>query len=142
MDNIQYIDNQISFDEYNALRSGVNWVTISARQFELVRKNSVFLTVAHYDGKAVAMTRIIGDGGYNFALCDVIVSSDLQGKGIGRTLVKKALDYIDSITENGETTMIHLVAAKGKENFYKHFGFIERPNDTHGAGMFIYKNKK
>jgi hypothetical protein len=31
--------------------------------------------------------------------------------------------------------MINLMAARGKEGFYKKFGFIERPNDEKGAGM-------
>lgn len=34
--------------------------------------------------------------------------------------------------------MVNLMAAKGKEPFYKKFGFIERPNDKHGAGMIQY----
>jgi len=34
-----------------------------------------------------------------------------------------------------ERAIIGLMAAKGKERFYKKYGFIERPNDNLGAGM-------
>jgi len=30
---------------------------------------------------------------------------------------------------------INLMAAKGRESFYKQFGFVERPNEEFGAGM-------
>jgi len=33
---------------------------------------------------------------------------------------------------------IVLVASKGKESFYRKFDFIERPNDTDGAGMHLW----
>jgi hypothetical protein len=34
--------------------------------------------------------------------------------------------------------MVNLMAAQGKEGFYKKFGFAERPNDGHGAGMSLW----
>lgn len=33
------------------------------------------------------------------------------------------------------TTHICLMAVKGKEEFYKKFGFVERPNENFGCGM-------
>jgi hypothetical protein len=36
--------------------------------------------------------------------------------------------------------MVVLVAAKGKEEFYEKFGFINRPNDIYGAGMTLFMN--
>lgn len=142
MNEIEYTFGDLSFDEYNGLRTAVDWVPVTERQFALVKKNSPFITVARMNGKAIGITRAVGDGGYNFAVCDVIVAPDMQGKGIGRTMVQSLLDYIDGITEKGETVMIHLVAAKGKEPFYKKLGFIERPNEDRGAGMYIQKEKK
>ncbi len=35
----------------------------------------------------------------------------------------------------GYKIMISLLAAKGKEEFYKKFNFIDRPNDAFGCGM-------
>jgi hypothetical protein len=31
--------------------------------------------------------------------------------------------------------MVSLMAAQGKEEFYKKFGFFTRPDETHGCGM-------
>jgi hypothetical protein len=35
----------------------------------------------------------------------------------------------------GQKVYVNLMSAKGKEPFYKKFGFEERPNDKVGAGM-------
>ena len=37
--------------------------------------------------------------------------------------------------KSGYRIMVSLKAAKGKESFYKKFGFIERPNEDFGPGM-------
>ncbi|WP_253287331.1 hypothetical protein [Clostridium bornimense] len=45
------------------------------------------------------------------------------------------MDYIYNNSLSDTKTTIGLMAAKGKEEFYKKFGFIERPNDHQGPGM-------
>ena len=46
------------------------------------------------------------------------------------------MKYIQENYANG--TMVGLMAADGKEKFYKKFGFVERPNEVYGAGMIQY----
>ncbi len=58
-----------------------------------------------------------------------------QAKGIGRELMNYAMNYIKSKLKPGWRIMVNLQAAKGKEGFYKKFGFIERPNQDFGPGM-------
>ena len=48
------------------------------------------------------------------------------------------MEYIKQNYVKG--TMIGLMVAKGKEDFYKKFGFIDRPNDVYGPGMLQYLN--
>ena len=65
----------------------------------------------------------------------LIVHPDYQGQGLGRTLMNDAMAYIKSLVKPGYKVMVSLMAAQGKEDFYKKFGFITRPDETHGSGM-------
>lgn len=134
--------NEITFEEYNALRRSINWGELSLRQFNMIKKNSLFFVIAKIDGVSIGTTRCVGDGGYHFFLCDVIVHRDFQRLGIGSMLINKFLQFVDDTVEDGETAMITLVSAKDKEPFYKKFGFIERPNEDRGAGMYMFHEKK
>jgi hypothetical protein len=52
------------------------------------------------------------------------------------------MTYINDRLEPNEVSHICLMAAKGKEGFYKKFGFEERPNDKSGAGMTLWIKKE
>lgn len=45
------------------------------------------------------------------------------------------MQYINDSIGSGERILVKLMAAKGKESFYKKFGFVERPNQYYGVGM-------
>jgi GNAT superfamily N-acetyltransferase len=81
------------------------------------------------------MTRLIFDGAYIAVLVDVIVLSEYQGHGIGKTMIEKALAYLKNNIANDEQVLVMLMCAKGKEGFYEKMGFIKRPDETYGAGM-------
>jgi len=66
----------------------------------------------------------------------MIVNPSFQGKGIGKAIMKKIMNYLKQNATEG--SFIGLMSAKDKEGFYKGFGFAERPNEKYGAGMFIY----
>lgn len=137
---ISYTD-QISVEEYNNLRQSAGWNMIKPDRADKGIKNSVCF-VATEDGKAVGLARLISDGGYVSAIYDVIVLPEYQRQGIGMALMQKVMDYIWTNLEEGEEQMICLFAAKGKEPFYKKFGFLERPNNSLGAGMTQWVKKK
>ncbi|GHT58447.1 hypothetical protein AGMMS50239_03010 [Bacteroidia bacterium] len=78
----------------------------------------------------------MGDKGYTVIIRDVIVLPEHQGKGIGKELMQKAMDYIRKrYLQKGQKVFVNLMAAKNRESFYKQFGFEERPNEKVGAGM-------
>lgn len=86
-------------------------------------------------GKTVACARLISDGGYVRYLADVIVRPEFQGQGIGKTMIRMILRHIRESLEPGERAMTFLMAAKGRESFYRPLGFRDRPNSESGAGM-------
>ena len=45
------------------------------------------------------------------------------------------MDFIHEQLKPGYKFMVSLCSAKGKDEFYKKFGFVSRPNDDFGPGM-------
>lgn len=121
--------------DINYFRRSVNWYELSPRQLECARKNSVCILTALADGKEVGMSRLVGDGGYQFFVSDVIVMPEYQGMGIGKQMLTLLMEYAKSVSSEGETIMMNLMSAKNKEGFYEKLGFMRRPNDERGSGM-------
>lgn len=93
------------------------------------------------EGKCAGVARASGDGGYYLLLTDVIVHPDFQGKGYGRKLLESFMRFVHENTMHGETVMITLASAKGKEGFYEKFGFKKRPCENYGHGMSQWYTK-
>ena len=130
MDNqkeITYINN-ISVEDYNALRKSVNWINVTEKRAAIALK-------------PVGMARIVSDGGYTYFITDVIVHPDYQGCHIGTELIRRELDYIQKDVVAGETVMVSLMAAYHRESFYEKFGFHTRPFGNHGPGMSMWVSR-
>jgi ribosomal protein S18 acetylase RimI-like enzyme len=126
----------ITVDEFNFLRKSVGWNEIEKNLALKTINNALFIITAIIDNKIIGLTRVSGDGGYTIFITDVIVLPEYQRKGIGKKLMDKAMNYIkEKFLQNGQSVFVNLMSAKGKETFYKRFGFEERPNDKVGAGM-------
>jgi len=134
---IEY-SNKISIDDYLALRKSADFKALSARQAKAALENCAYLTVARDGEKAVGYTRLIFDNAYFAVLTEVSVLPDYQGHGIGGRMLEDTLDFAKSLIKNGEYLMILLLSARGKEGFYKKFGFEERPDDEYGSGMSLW----
>lgn len=134
--------HQLDVVEFNYLRQAVGWETIEANQAQAGLANSAFVVVARSEGVAVGMARVISDGGYVALIVDVIVVPKWQGQGIGREMMSQVMGYLNSSIKNDQMVMVNLMAASGKEDFYRQFGFESRPNQTMGAGMVQYLGQK
>lgn len=130
--------NNISVEDYNALRRSVDWIQVAEKRATIALHNSFYLCVAMDGEKPVGMMRIVSDGGYTYFITDVIVKPEYQGCHIGTELITRALDYIHKDVLEGETVMISLMAAFERESFYKRFGFHQRPFGNHGSGMSVW----
>lgn len=135
--NITYKEN-ISVDDYNILREAVGWGALCNEQAQQGLDHSSFLISCYDNDKIAGTARIIWDRGYIAYLADVMVLPKYQGLGIGQHMVKQAIAYVQSQVKEGWKIKIVLIAAKGKEGFYKKFGFSERPNNDAGAGMDLW----
>jgi GNAT superfamily N-acetyltransferase len=134
MEEISICEEAIDYRTFNSLRKQVGWEEHEKLDIELALRNTLFLIVAkNSKNEIIGMARIIGDRGLYYYIQDVIVIPEYQGRGIGRGLMAKVMEYIKGNKKKG--LFIGLMAAKGKEGFYKKWGFIERPAEEYGPGM-------
>ena len=129
------ITDYITPQEYMEMRKLVEWSEFPLEQAEEGIKHSAHLVVFRKDGKVIALARVLTDYGYVVYIADVIVRPEFQGQGLGRVLMNNAMEFIKSQLKPGYKVMVSLMAAKGKEEFYKKFDFVERPSEKYGCGM-------
>ncbi len=139
--NIIY-DHDLEVADYNNLRDLAGWGMIPEKQALAGLNRSDFVIAAKDGDRTIGMSRVLTDGGCVALILDVVVHPEYQGKGIGSTLMKAVMNFINNRIALGEVSHICLMAAKGKEGFYKKFGFEERPNDYRGAGMTQWIKKE
>ena len=132
------ITNTITAEEYLEMRTSVGWSIFPLEQAANGLEHTSHTCCFRKEGMPIGLVRLLWDHGYVVYIADVIVHPDFQGHGLGRDLMNYAMDYIKSKLKPGWRIMINLQAAKGKEGFYKKFGFIERPNENFGPGMHLW----
>ena len=130
----RYTD-QITPEEYMELRKKVGWTEFPTEEAKACVENAYMVLCVRDDEKAVGVVRLLWDGGYVAFLSDLIVIPEYQGHGIGRELVETVIRKIKEEMKPGYKVKLTLNSSKGKEPFYKKFGFRERPNEDAGAAM-------
>ena len=68
---------------------------------------------------------------------EIMVRAEYQGKKDGDKIMKKLLEKLKEIRKENPELLVYLGAVKGKEGFYKKYGFIERETAGLGAGMIL-----
>lgn len=126
-----------SANEFNALRNKVGWGSLSVEMVSLSIENSLFFISVFHGKQLVGCGRIVGDGVMYFYLQDVIVDPAYQGQGIGHLIMVELENYLAKHAGKGST--IGLLAAKGKEEFYRRYDYLLRPNEQLGHGMCKFK---
>lgn len=134
MDQITFT-HEITIEDYNDLRASVDFIEVLPNRAKVALANSLFTVIAMDAGRPVGMARVIGDGGYVYFICDVIVRPSYQSHGLGRNIIERVLAWLESQVEEGETIMVNLMSAMNKEPFYEKLGFHQRPFGNHGSGM-------
>ncbi len=131
------ITDSITPEEYMKLREAVGWGLFPLEEAQAGLSNSYIWCLRDNDasGQPIGIGRVIWDHGYVMYIADIIVIPEYQGNGLGRVIMEQVMDFIHEQLKPGYKFMVSLCSAKGKEEFYKKFGFIVRPNDDVGPGM-------
>lgn len=128
------IENDLSANEYNNLRSRIGWDTKDIDIVQNAIRKSVIIKKATFKNKTVGMARAIGDGIY-YLIVDVLVDPEYQKNGIGKKLIEEIEKEVENRTRKGQKCSINLVSINGKEEFYEKCGFKKIPFDYTGYGM-------
>jgi GNAT superfamily N-acetyltransferase len=136
MEDVTIVEKTPSAEEYIRLRKLVGWGTHPKGVIETSLPRSLYCVCAVRDDELIGMARVIGDGGLVFYIQDVIVVPGCQRFGIGTVLLNSVMTFIRANASHN--TIVGLMSSKGKEPFYKKYGFINRPTETLGSGMTIF----
>ncbi|MFD1773039.1 GNAT family N-acetyltransferase [Paenibacillus rhizophilus] len=117
--------------EFIRLIESAGWQGITekgSKQLETALCGSWFIISAFKGDQLVGMGRVISDGVFQAFICDLIILPDDQGKGIGSGILRRLLKKC----KERDILMVQLFAAAHKADFYKKFGFKERPLEAPG----------
>ena len=117
--NIMY-GNILSAKNYCLLRKSVNFYDIPIEQVQRALDKSDFVVAAYVDGTPVGMARLISDG-TQILIMDVVVHPDYQGNGIGRGLMERIREYIEST--DYDRMLVNLLTDDSKTGFYEKLGY-------------------
>jgi ribosomal protein S18 acetylase RimI-like enzyme len=112
-----------STEEYLHLRAVAG---LSPFLQEAARKGlpgTVFSALVVYEGRAVGMGRLIGDGGCFFQVVDIAVHPEHQGRGLGKMIMKAIMGYVEN--ELPASAYVSLIADVPANRLYEQFGFKE-----------------
>ncbi len=133
-------DNALTTSAYLRLREAAGWIVLTEQQAEKALEKSLFTVAAISEGRIIGMGRLVGDGCVIWYIQDVIVHREHQGKGVGRLIVKRLIDYAKENSLPNTVVSIGLMSSKGKDEFYSKLGFRTRPNENEGSGMIMRIN--
>lgn len=120
-------------DDFVTLRRKVGWHSSDKETVQISLTNSLFHVAIYSDIQLIAMGRIIGDGAMYFYIQDVVVDPDYQGMGLGAVVMESIEEHLSKTAKKGAT--IGLLSAKGKEEFYARYAYLQRPSSSLGSGM-------
>jgi ribosomal protein S18 acetylase RimI-like enzyme len=134
-----YIARTPTLDEYRNICVAVGWrdyVNFDVASDALA--NSIYSLVVEYEGTAIGMGRIVGDGHIFFYIQDIAILPNHQGHGIGRNIMQHIMDYLHKHAP--DKAFVGLFAATGTQSFYNRFGFNVFEEDSTGMSQAIRRN--
>ena len=120
--------------EYQYLRDHVGWGNVPDDYTAAGLQYSLYAVCLEQAGELVGFGQVVGDGNIYFYIQDIIVISEHRGKGYSKRIMDTIMAWIDTHAPDG--AMVALLSAKGVEGMYEKYGFIARPSEIYGAGMF------
>ena len=132
--------NDLSVDDYSMLRQSVEWSEIPGELIRQAIDRSDYIISAKTEGITIGMARLITDG-TQALIMDVILHPNYQGYGIGKTMMRNVMEFLNSSLRDGQHILVNLNATKGRESFYTQFGFEIRPTERFGMGMAQWIHK-
>ena len=124
---------------YLDLNLAVGWgKTTHVPSVDRALANSLVCFCAVEGEKVVGFVRVVGDSSICFYIQDLIVHPDHQGKGLGKRLMDRVMEFIKPIASS--PAFVGLMAAPDAEAFYNGYGFTRRSQERPGMELVIRKD--
>lgn len=130
-------ENVNNVNEFNSLFDAVGWGSYEDDVSMNALKNTIYSVSVYDEDRIIGFGRLIGDGFCYIYIHDVVVDPKYQSKKIGTIIMNKLLEEIEKLKSNNPYIRVYLGASKGKEGFYRKFGFITREEAGLGSGMIL-----
>lgn len=124
-------------DQYNYLTEKVGWGVTDKELIETAMDNTLYSVCAFDEGKIVGHARLIGDKTMFLYIQDVMVVPEFQKNGVGTRLMEYVLNEVDRLKAVNPEIRTYVGASRGKEGFYRKFGFVPRNEADLGDGMIL-----
>ena len=122
-----------TLEDYLHVRAASGLSPKSAPQGEGALAGSWCWSVVRHEGRAVAMGRVIGDGGWYFHIADMATLPEHQGRGLGRRVLADLLAQIDEAAPAG--AYVTLMADGSGRRLYEAMGFVETAPESLGMRL-------
>lgn len=119
-------------EDYCRIRTSAGLSGKSAAAAAIGLPNTWYAVVLHYDGAAVGMGRIIGDGGTAFQITDIAIEPAHQGKGHGKAIVGALMEHLRANAP--ASAYVSLIADGDAQHLYAKYGFA--PVMPESIGMY------
>ena len=126
-----YKSDDVNWDELSHLYQIAPLGNKKANDLKTVFSNSMYTCFVYFDVRLIGVGRALADGMDCSYICDVAIHPEYQGKGIGKDIVKKLIEF-----SQGHRKII-LYANPGKEGFYEKLGFAKMK-----TAMAMFKNQE
>ena len=127
-------DETPAAEDYLRLRLVTGLSPKSAEGAAIGLPNTRFGVVVRHEGRVIAMGRVIGDGGLMFQVTDIAVEPAHQGRGIGKAIVARLVEYLETRIPDG--AYVSLIADGDAHRLYAQFGF--KPTAPVSIGMEMH----
>jgi GNAT superfamily N-acetyltransferase len=115
--------------EVNGAYAWVEWPARDAWRIDAASRSCVWFAARDVNGALAGISRLLDDGGLHAALWDVIVHPERRRQGIGRALVRMALDRA------ADRRLVAIVSTPAAVPFFAALGFV---NESHGhQAMYV-----
>ena len=130
-------ENIKNIEEFNYLYDAVGWGAYDNDITKQALDNTYYSVSVYDNNKIIGYGRLIGDTICFMYIHDIMVLPTYQNQKIGTLIMNKLLDKVNELKKINPDIRVYLGASKGKEGFYKHFGFVDRKDAGLGSGMIL-----